>query len=96
MPRSCAFLLILLVFVVSFVTPMEGRKVLISKKEMSEMQVPHLYWSLVLSALPKGTVPYPAPSKNGHATLDNEKLFVRHLASIDRILWSVPSPGAGH
>lgn len=52
--------------------------------------------SLYLSSLPKGTVPASTPTKKGHSTIVNEKLFARHLAAIDRILRSVPSPGVGH
>ncbi|XVE88241.1 hypothetical protein DITRI_Ditri19aG0053900 [Diplodiscus trichospermus] len=73
---------------------MEGRKLLNTGE--SKKNAPTLFASLVLSALPKGTVPGSSPSKKGHAKLDNEKLFARHLAGIDRILQSVPSPGAGH
>ncbi|GMJ05331.1 hypothetical protein HRI_004202300 [Hibiscus trionum] len=32
----------------------------------------------------------------GHAMANNERLFAIHLAKIDRILQSSPSPGAGH
>ncbi|KAL4369518.1 hypothetical protein GQ457_05G028240 [Hibiscus cannabinus] len=75
----------------------EGRKLLINTAEINE-HVPPLLASLVLNALPKGTVPAAsAPTKKGHSTtLDDEKLFARHLARIDRILQSVPSPGGGH
>ncbi|CAO2823496.1 unnamed protein product [Amaranthus hypochondriacus] len=59
--------------------------------------------SLVLSALPKGTTKRPSTPSKGHSsatptttTLGDEKLFARHLAALDRILWSVPSPGVGH
>ncbi|GKU92394.1 hypothetical protein SLEP1_g6127 [Rubroshorea leprosula] len=95
MARVRALMLIFLVFFASFPTQLEGRKLLIAK-QVNEKEVPSLFRSLVLSALSKGTVPYSAPSKKGHATLDNEKLFNRHLSSIDRILRSVPSPGVGH
>lgn len=63
---------------------------------MGSEKVPSLEASLLLSALPKGYVPPSAPSKKGHEMIVNEKLFVLHLASIDRILKSVPSPGVGH
>lgn len=52
--------------------------------------------SLFLSALPKGTIPSSSPSKKGHAVVVDEKLIARHLIAIDRLLRSVPSPGAGH
>ncbi|KAE8669784.1 hypothetical protein F3Y22_tig00112217pilonHSYRG00152 [Hibiscus syriacus] len=82
----------LVIFASSFVAQMESRKLLINARESGE-NVPLLLASLVLNALPKGTV----PSKKGHSPkLDNETLFARHLAGIDRILQSVPSPGGGH
>ncbi|GMI91615.1 C-TERMINALLY ENCODED PEPTIDE 14 [Hibiscus trionum] len=95
MARFSSLLITLLVISASFVPQMESRKLLLNTRE-SNKNVPSLFASLVLSALPKGTVPASTPSKKGHATLDNEKLFARHLARIDRILQSVPSPGAGH
>ncbi|XVE51498.1 hypothetical protein DITRI_Ditri02bG0046800 [Diplodiscus trichospermus] len=95
MARFGYLVLIFLVIYVSFVPQMESRKLLLNTGE-SNRNAPPLFASLVLSALAKGTVPASAPSKKGHATLDNEKLFARHLAGIDRILQSVPSPGAGH
>ncbi|KAE8659654.1 hypothetical protein F3Y22_tig00116962pilonHSYRG00826 [Hibiscus syriacus] len=94
MARFSSLLIILSVISASFVPQMESRNLLNTGD--SNKNVPSLFASLVLSALPKGTVPPSAPSKKGHATLDNEKLFARHLADIDRILRSVPSPGAGH
>ncbi|XVE63336.1 hypothetical protein DITRI_Ditri07aG0012000 [Diplodiscus trichospermus] len=36
------------------------------------------------------------PASKGHAMGNNERLFAIHLAKIDRILGSHPSPGAGH
>ncbi|XVF40284.1 hypothetical protein PTKIN_Ptkin01aG0099900 [Pterospermum kingtungense] len=94
MARFSSLVLIFLVISASFVPQMESRKLLNTGE--SQKNVPSLFASLVLSALPKGTVPGSAPSKKGHASLDNEKLFARHLSGIDRILQSVPSPGAGH
>ncbi|KAG4146417.1 hypothetical protein CXB51_012208 [Gossypium anomalum] len=96
MARFSSLVIIFLVIIsASFVPQMESRK-LLNAGERNE-NVPSLFASLMLSALPKGSkVPASAPSKKGHATLDNEKRFARHLARIDRILQSVPSPGAGH
>ncbi|KAL9668796.1 hypothetical protein QQ045_006336 [Rhodiola kirilowii] len=45
--------------------------------------------SLLLNVLPKGGTPSSTPTKKGHAVVDSEKLFARHLGS-------VPSPGVGH
>ncbi|CAI9782089.1 unnamed protein product [Fraxinus pennsylvanica] len=41
-------------------------------------------------------VPNSAPSKKGHDVTIDEKLIARHLAAMDRILRSVPSPGVGN
>ncbi|OMO65440.1 hypothetical protein COLO4_31233 [Corchorus olitorius] len=91
-------MMIFLVISASFLPLMESRKLLnTGDQQISNIKnVPSLFTSLFLNALPKGKVPASAPSKKGHATLENEKLFARHLAGIDRILQSVPSPGAGH
>ncbi|RWR96294.1 putative B-cell lymphoma 6 protein [Cinnamomum micranthum f. kanehirae] len=69
-----------------------------NKKEdlMGVKKVASLESSLILSALPKGSVPSSGPSKKVHSTIVDEKLFARHLERMDRILKSVPSPGAGH
>lgn len=95
MARLGSLVIIFMVLFASSVVPsLEARKLL--DKEKINDKFPSLFKSLVLSALPKGTVPSSSPSKRTHATLDDEKLFTRHLASIDRILRSVPSPGVGH
>ncbi|KAK3206808.1 hypothetical protein Dsin_020854 [Dipteronia sinensis] len=88
-----SFVLVFLVVFASVSPFMEARK-LLNNNEDKKMGTS--FASLFLNALPKGTVPASSPSKKTHATLDNEKLFARHLASIDRILRSVPSPGIGH
>ncbi|KAE8708868.1 hypothetical protein F3Y22_tig00110332pilonHSYRG00429 [Hibiscus syriacus] len=98
MARFTSLILIFLVtLAASFMPQMESRKLLLNTGESNE-NVPSLFASLLLNALPKGTVPAAsAPSKKGQSTtLDNEKLFTRHLSGIDRILQSVPSPGGGH
>ncbi|KAB2025616.1 hypothetical protein ERO13_D06G138900v2 [Gossypium hirsutum] len=94
---SSLVLILLVVFAASFMPQMESRKLLMNTAE-SNGNLPPLFASLVLNALPKGAVPSAsATSKKDHSTtLGNEKLFARHLAGIDRILQSVPSPGAGH
>ncbi|KAE8656386.1 hypothetical protein F3Y22_tig00117002pilonHSYRG00098 [Hibiscus syriacus] len=94
MARFSSLLIIILVISASFVPQMQSRNLLNTGD--SNKNAPSLFASLVLSALPKGTVPASDPSKKGHATLDNENLFAHHLARTDRILQSVPSPGAGH
>ncbi|XAR59268.1 hypothetical protein NMG60_11015012 [Bertholletia excelsa] len=52
--------------------------------------------SLFLTALSKGTIPPFSPSNKVQSTFTDEKLAALHLATIDRILRSVPSPGVGH
>ncbi|KAA8524009.1 hypothetical protein F0562_010560 [Nyssa sinensis] len=59
-------------------------------------KAPSLEDSLILSALPKGVTPPSSPSGKGHEMAINEKLFTLHLAHIDRILQSFPSPGIGN
>ncbi|OVA16140.1 hypothetical protein BVC80_8927g22 [Macleaya cordata] len=84
-----------------------NNKDMMMKKDVIAVVVPSsLRDSLVLNALPKGSVPPSAPSKKGHAMINiNEKLFRTFAttytttpspAHIDRILRSVPSPGVGH
>lgn len=63
---------------------------------MGVKRVASLESSLILSSLPKGSVPSSGPSKKGHSTIVDEKLFARQLERMDRFLKSVPSPGAGH
>ncbi|KAL5707395.1 hypothetical protein ACHQM5_018299 [Ranunculus cassubicifolius] len=52
--------------------------------------------ALFTASLAKGKVPPSAPSKRGNSMIVNERLFTVHLATLDRILRSVPSPGVGH
>ncbi|KDP21132.1 hypothetical protein JCGZ_21603 [Jatropha curcas] len=97
MARSSALALFFLLIIVStFVSNTESRKLLMTSKKEDSGSVSSSFASLVLGVLPKGTVPSSSPSRKGHATLANEQLFQRHLATIDRILGSVPSPGVGH
>ncbi|KAK9047680.1 hypothetical protein V6N11_053518 [Hibiscus sabdariffa] len=95
MARFNYMLIILLLIYASLVPQMESRK-LLNTGETNKNAASNLFASLVLSALPKGTLPGSAPNKKGDSTLDTEKRFASHLARIDRILQSVPSPGAGH
>ncbi|CAN4082207.1 unnamed protein product [Withania somnifera] len=89
--RICtSIFLIFLLVLASLSSSTEARELLKShqvKKAASLMD------RLYLNALPKGRVPASTPSKKGHY---DEKLIARHLAAIDRILRSVPSPGVGH
>ncbi|KAE8706115.1 putative S-domain-2 5 [Hibiscus syriacus] len=49
-----------------------------------------------LSKEPKKMLPDSDDDDKGHAMGSNERLFAFHLAEIDRILQSHPSPGGGH
>ncbi|KAM7492515.1 hypothetical protein LguiA_035436 [Lonicera macranthoides] len=77
--------LVFLFVLICYVPSLEARKVLsIEKGKVS---------SLVPSSHLKGTT---IPTGKAHAMAINERLFTLHLAKMDRILQSVPSPGAGH
>ncbi|EYU28116.1 hypothetical protein MIMGU_mgv1a021644mg [Erythranthe guttata] len=68
-----------------------GRKLLVNVKHNTRSFSSSSDRSLLyLTALPKGNVPASTPTKKGHVTAP------RHLAAVDRILTSVPSPGVGH
>ncbi|KAK4361227.1 hypothetical protein RND71_020179 [Anisodus tanguticus] len=90
---SSSLSLIFVLLLASFSSSTEARKLLNSHEVK---KVPSLEDRLYLNALPKGKVPASTPSKKGHSYTTDEKLIARHLAAIDRILRSVPSPGVGH
>ncbi|KAI3753663.1 hypothetical protein L2E82_25723 [Cichorium intybus] len=69
--------------IISSSSCLDARK-LLNQKKGSIME-----GTLLQGALPEGTSTPPS-------TRLSEKLFALHLAHIDRILQSVPSPGAGH
>ncbi|KAL3617010.1 hypothetical protein CASFOL_039404 [Castilleja foliolosa] len=101
MASNCLLNLIIMWLIMYFtiVPSIDGRKLSMkefqNKKDVQSPATDRLY----MAALPKGTVPGSAPSKKGHAATTDQKLIVRqdrHLAAIDRLLRSVPSPGAGH
>ncbi|XP_057949328.1 precursor of CEP14 [Malania oleifera] len=101
MARSCSCYAVMAVFLVmlaSMVSSMDARKLLMSTHEERKGRVwPNWDASSVLNALPKGpSPPKSSPSGKGHAVIIGEKLFARHIGSPDRIMNSVPSPGAGH
>ncbi|KAI3466762.1 hypothetical protein Pfo_023425 [Paulownia fortunei] len=91
--KTLAFLVFLVMFSTLLVSSTHGRKLLVNEQHN---EVPSLEESLYLAALPKGNVPASTPSKKGHFVTNDEKLIARHLAAVDRILRSVPSPGVGH
>lgn len=95
-------LVLLLIICASLCSSLEGRKLLIGSEKQNNKKVnnPSSTDSLFLASLPKGTVPYSAPSKRGNSVEVDEKLVARHLISnepeVRILLRSVPSPGAGH
>ncbi|KAK8706317.1 hypothetical protein V6N13_049887 [Hibiscus sabdariffa] len=80
MARLSLVLLIVIVALLFHPTCLEARKLSGFEKE----QVPSLKDTFV------------GDDDKGHAMGNNERLFAIHLAKIDRILQSIPSPGAGH
>ncbi|KAH6819887.1 hypothetical protein C2S53_018493 [Perilla frutescens var. hirtella] len=94
MARKTLVFIALLVLFSTLISSTNGRKLLMNSRRRSE--IPTVDGSLYLAALPKGSVPASSPSKKGHAVTIDEKLIARHLAAVDRILRSVPSPGVGH
>jgi len=93
MARLRSHLLLFFVLFASLCSSLESRKLHLGAHKPSNKVDP----SLFLTSLPKGTVPYSAPSKKGHSTVVDEKLIARHLIATERLLvQSVPSPGAGH
>lgn len=108
MARSSVMFVLYLITLACLVTTINGRKLHNSmhenkKQQLQQQQKPYpppppppSQDSLYLSSLPKGTVPNSAPTKKHHSFVVDEKLIARHLAALDRILRSVPSPGVGH
>ncbi|KZV23741.1 hypothetical protein F511_33749 [Dorcoceras hygrometricum] len=93
MARKALVVSIFLISLFTLVSSINGRKMLM---DMEHSEVKTADARLYFTSLPKGVVPGSTPSKKGHATTIDEKLIARHLAAIDRILRSVPSPGVGH
>lgn len=60
---------------------------------VSMQKVPTLEDGIFSRALPKS--PLSSSDEKGHAMAFNGRLFA-HLAKMDRIMGSVPSPGVGH
>ncbi|KAG5517073.1 hypothetical protein RHGRI_037727 [Rhododendron griersonianum] len=97
MARSSTVLFIAFVIFASFTSSSHGRKLQTEPENHKRVAPSSKYAHLYLSVLPKGKLtPSSAPSKKGHAMIVAEKHAARHLAVVDRILRSVPSPGVGH
>ncbi|EOY13418.1 hypothetical protein QQP08_021591 [Theobroma cacao] len=87
---------VFLIFLLALVNPSpssEARKHLNMEKKV----IPSMKENVVPSVLPQKATPAPSASGNkGHLMVNDERLFAHHLAKIDRILQSNPSPGSGH
>ncbi|XP_045805032.1 precursor of CEP14-like [Trifolium pratense] len=99
---STTQLVLLLILFSSLCSSLEARKLHLGSSKHKKIHPPPTPRdSLFLSSLPKGKIPYSAPSKRGNSIEVDEKLVARHLISTDEsevriLLRSVPSPGAGH
>ena len=82
MARFTLSTLVIIAMLVCCAPSLDARKLLNEKKGLI------MESSLIQSTVMKG------PAKR--TTALSEKLFMLHLAHIDRILQSVPSPGDGH
>ncbi|GMJ10075.1 hypothetical protein HRI_004676700 [Hibiscus trionum] len=89
MARVCLVLLII-VFVLIYQAPlMQSRKVFNAEMEAAVI-------SQKDNLVPSDFLKKPAPTDNDPVMANNQRLFAAHLAEIDRLLQSVPSPGGGH
>ncbi|XVF04406.1 hypothetical protein REPUB_Repub05bG0079800 [Reevesia pubescens] len=96
MTRLSLVLLIVLFALIFQPKPFEARKLL---NNLEKKEVPSFKFNFVGIILPKEpTKILPASDNNinGHTMANNERLLAIHLAKIDRVLQSTPSPGGGH
>ena len=80
---------LLLVLICSF-EALEARKVF----KMDKNEVYFHGGNLILSSLPKGSIPPSSPSKGGDADIVDDNPFANPMDG--RNLQSVPAPGVGH
>lgn len=80
--------LVLFISLLFLAPSLQARKL----RSEAEVKVPYLEAGLLLSSLPKGSVPPSSPSKGGHETVTAGT----SKGNIQRLLGSVPSPGVGH
>ncbi|KAE8706112.1 hypothetical protein F3Y22_tig00110403pilonHSYRG00041 [Hibiscus syriacus] len=80
MARSSTVLLFVIVVLIFHPACFEARKLLNFDKEQA----------------PSFEGDFAGADDKGQAMANNERLFAIHLAKIDRILQSTPSPGGGH
>ncbi|GFZ12390.1 hypothetical protein Acr_23g0007750 [Actinidia rufa] len=67
-----------------------------ARKLLSKKEVPSLEDSLVLNALPKGTISPSSPTGKGHSMAIDERLSALPPPRMDRDLMANPSPAIGH
>ncbi|XP_022717788.1 precursor of CEP14-like [Durio zibethinus] len=93
MTRLSVVLIIVIFAFIFLPTSLEARKLLnLEKKEVPSSEDNFVGSTFVREP----TKILPASDHKGHAMANKEKLFAIHLAKIDQVLQSVPSPGAGH
>ncbi|PIN12118.1 hypothetical protein CDL12_15259 [Handroanthus impetiginosus] len=90
MVRLNALLFALLLVLICSFEALEARKVL----KMDKNEVYLHGGSLILSSLPKGSVPPSSPSKGGDADIVDDNPFASRMDG--RNLASVPAPDVGH
>ncbi|KAI4371783.1 hypothetical protein MLD38_010092 [Melastoma candidum] len=100
-PSGPTFLVVLIIIASSAVARVDARKMLetrtmdLNRGRNALVSLPFRP-SLFLSTLPNGSIWVSSPSRKGHVAAINKELIARDLASLDRVLRSVPSPGVGH
>ncbi|KAE8703321.1 hypothetical protein F3Y22_tig00110472pilonHSYRG00328 [Hibiscus syriacus] len=94
MARFSLVLLIVIVALIFHPTCFEARKLLNIELEHAPSFKGN-FAGIKLSKEPAKILPASDDDK-GHAMVSNERPFAFHVAEIDRILQSRPSPGGGH
>ncbi|XVE53076.1 hypothetical protein DITRI_Ditri02bG0175500 [Diplodiscus trichospermus] len=89
---SIVFLIFLFSIICQEPASTEARK-LLNMQEREALSSNNNFVSSVNHREPTPVIPF---GSKGLEIVDKERLFALHLARIDRILQSVPSPGAGH
>ncbi|KAJ4847816.1 hypothetical protein Tsubulata_011767 [Turnera subulata] len=85
--------LVFIVLLICHTQSFEGRKLMMEKKEgLSSLKG----INIVVGDAQKVRNPTSSPRQEDNEIPTYERLIASHLAKIDRILQSVPSPGAGH
>ncbi|KAG9129554.1 hypothetical protein Leryth_023901 [Lithospermum erythrorhizon] len=94
MVNKSAIVFMFLIIFVTLVSTIDARKLLEVDQQIKKEQV----LSPDNKQPPTDRVFPSAPSKGSHTVVVtlNEDVIYRHLAAIDRILRSVPSPGVGN